>query len=99
MLPDSDMDIKVLSRQLPDTEDMLNLEASEQAKTVLNYLKLLFQSFPKDMLIRDVMVIPGRISVLTLYVDKLKVDITINKASDMIKTVFIQQSILALDLA
>lgn len=41
--------------------------------------------------------VPGRIPLLTFYVDKLKVDITINKTSDITKTEFVKEGMRRLD--
>lgn len=99
MLPGSDMDIKILSQDLPDTEDMHGEDGREEVGAILDGLQALFSGFPSDMKIRDMNVIKGRISLLMFFVDALKIDITINKASDILKTFFIQQSIAALDMA
>lgn len=99
MLPGSDMDIKILSQDLPDTEDMHGEIGREEVGAILDGLQALFSGFPTEMKIRDLNVVKGRISLLTFFVDELKIDITVNKASDILKTLFIQQSIAALDMA
>jgi hypothetical protein len=97
MLPSSDMDIKILSRDLPDTEDLYDTANGQQAATILTRLKELFQEYPKDLKIQDPTVIKGRISLLTFNADNMKVDITINKASDILKTRFIQGALQMVD--
>lgn len=83
---------------LPDTEN-IDGGSTQDACLVLEHLQTFLRDFLKDMKIRDINVIKGRVSLLTFKINKLKIDITINRGSDILKAVFVEQSMFALDLA